>query len=73
MRTSFKCYSLGVDVKEAEILRQAEEILFRLQMDFGDNATIISAETGECICPGELSRARTVLGFVGHYNAVIAE
>ena len=73
MRTSFKCYSLGVTVEEAEILRKADEILHQLQLDFGDSTTIISAETGECVCPGEISRSRAILGFMAQYNAVTVE
>lgn len=73
MRTSFKCYSLGVTVEEAEILRKAGEILHLLQLGFGDSTTITSVETGECVCPGEISRTRAVLGFMAQYNAVIIE
>ena len=69
-RQWYKYTLMNVSVQEAEILRQADEILHKVQNSFGDDNTIISVETGECITPGSLSSARGTLGFVAQYNAV---
>lgn len=61
---------LGITPAQAETLRKASEIVFRTQLDFGGKNTIVSVETGECICPDELARTRTVLEFLAQYNAV---
>lgn len=62
--------TLSVTCREAEVLREAAEILIRVQLDFGGKNTIVSVETGECICPNELGRARGILSFCASYSAV---
>lgn len=62
--------TLNVTCHEAEVLREAEEILMRVQLNFGGKTTITSIETGECICPNELGRARGILSFCATYNTI---
>ena len=59
-----------VQPEECEALKTASQTLFDVQIALGGENTIMSLETGEVICPGDLARARAILDFVATYRMV---
>ena len=58
----------GLTVEEMEMLAQADEILYRLQIDLGKQLNMMSLETGEVISTEEFARVRGILGALSEYR-----
>ena len=59
-----------VQPDEINALEKAEQTLRDVQFTLGGDNTIMALETGEVITPGEIARARTILGFIRTYRMV---
>lgn len=65
-----KAKEITLSLEEYVTIKEAMETLSELQAALGTENTITSLETGECICPGELARARGILDFVATHRMV---
>lgn len=65
-----KAKEITLSLEEYVTITDAMETLAEFQAAFGRETTITSLETGECICPGELARARGILDFVATHRMV---
>ena len=54
--------------EEREILAQADEILYRLQLDLGNKLNMMALESGEIISTDELGRVRGILDSLSNYR-----
>lgn len=62
--------AIVISQEEFDALMAASEILKEVQFAYGGENTLMSLETGEVICPGELARAMSILEFVATHRMI---
>lgn len=58
----------GLTCEEIETLKEADEILHRMQITFGEQLDMTSLESGEVISTNEFARVRGILGGLTEYR-----
>ena len=62
--------AIMISQEEFDALMAANEVLKEVQFAYGGENTLMSLETGEVICPGELARAMAILEVVATHRMI---